>query len=280
LARPVKPKAASSPKNSPAPKPGKSALPKPEQSAAILPKRSPRKQQATPPKKIAVAPTIREPQPKPQETTAAPTIREPKPKPQENTAAPATSQPKPQPPKIATAPTIREPKPQPQATTVAPVTPQSKPPSQVRRSPTSGVASRLGGPISISGRDRNGNYQAALPNSNRFNRGAAGIDARRDVDIGSYLQQLQQQVRQQWIPGITQSSHRTVVYFVVSRSGQVSGLRIARPSGSNAIDRAALSAIQRAAPFAPLPTGYSSNYINIQFTFNINVSGELELWSR
>jgi TonB family protein len=119
-----------------------------------------------------------------------------------------------------------------------------------------------------------------LPNSNRFNRGAAGIDARRDVDIGSYLQQLQQQVRQQWIPGITQSSQRTVVYFVVSRSGQVSGLRIARPSGSNAIDRAALGAIQRAAPFAPLPTGYSSDYINIQFTFNINVSGELELWSR
>ncbi|HCF26950.1 MAG TPA: hypothetical protein DEV81_07010 [Cyanobacteria bacterium UBA11049] len=152
------------------------------------------------------------------------------------------------------------------------------PPAQPSR--ISGAASRLGGAISVSGRDSKGNYQAALPNSNRFNRGTQGIDARRDVDMGSYLMQLQQRVRQQWIPGLTQNSRRTVVYFAVSRSGQVRGLRVVRPSGSSVTDSAAVGAISRAAPFAPLPSGYSQNYINIRFTFNINVSGQLELGVR
>ena len=156
----------------------------------------------------------------------------------------------------------------------------AKIPSPAQPSRISGAASRLGGAISVSGRDSKGNYQAALPNSNRFNRGTQGIDARRDVDMGSYLMQLQQRVRQQWIPGLTQNSRRTVVYFAVSRSGQVRGLRVVRPSGSSVTDSAALGAISRAAPFAPLPSGYSENYINIRFTFNINVSGQLELGVR
>lgn len=156
----------------------------------------------------------------------------------------------------------------------------AKIPSSDQPSRTSGAASRLGGAISVSGRDQKGNYQAALPNSNRFNRGTQGIDASRDVDMGSYLMELQQRVRQQWIPGLTQSSQRTVVFFAVSRSGQVRGLRVIRPSGSSVTDQAALSAISRAAPFAPLPSGYSENYINIRFSFNINVSGQLELGVR
>ncbi len=156
----------------------------------------------------------------------------------------------------------------------------SKTQFQTQPSRTSGAASRLGGSMSVSSRNFNGNYQAALPNSNRFNRGAEGIDARRDVDMGSYLMQLQQRVGQQWIPGLTENSRQTVVYFAVSRSGQVSGLRIVRPSGSSITDSAALSAVSRAAPFAPLPTGYPKSYINIRFTFNINVSGQLELRAR
>jgi TonB family protein len=94
------------------------------------------------------------------------------------------------------------------------------------------------------------------------------------------LQQLQQQVRQQWIPGMTQNSRRTVVFFTVTRSGQVTNLRIVRPSGSNATDTAAVGAIRRAAPFAPLPSGFAYNSLKISFTFNINVYGGLELRAR
>lgn len=149
--------------------------------------------------------------------------------------------------------------------------------SQAQPSPISGAASRLGGPVSLSSRNIGSNYLAAVPNSNRSNQGTLGIDARREVDIGSYLQQLQQRVRRQWIPGMARSSQKTVVYFVVSRSGQVSNIRIVQPSNSNVTDSVALSAVNRAAPFAPLPVGYANDYIKIRFTFNINVSGELDL---
>ncbi|GAB1543930.1 hypothetical protein NUACC21_66060 [Scytonema sp. NUACC21] len=149
-------------------------------------------------------------------------------------------------------------------------------PSKVQPERKSGAASRLGGPVSLSNRNFE-NHLAALPNSNQSNPAFEGIDARKDADLGPYLAQLQRQVKQQWIPGLTQYSRRTVLHFIISRSGQVTGLRVAQPSGFNAIDEAALSAVKRAAPFAPLPTTYSSNNLYIEFTFSINVYGELDL---
>lgn len=177
-------------------------------------------------------------------------------------------------PRLARSASKSQPRPSPKRTATRTV---PNIPSQPSR--RSGAA-RLGGSMSVSSRNFKGNYQAAVPNSNRLNRGGQGIDARRDADIGSYLMQLQQRVRQQWIPGLNQTSRRTVVYFVVGRSGQISRLRVVRPSGSSISDQAALGAVSRAAPFAPLPPGYSENYINIRFTFNINVAGQLELGVR
>ncbi|MBW4592546.1 MAG: TonB family protein [Brasilonema angustatum HA4187-MV1] len=151
--------------------------------------------------------------------------------------------------------------------------------SRSQASSKSGGASRLGGPLSVSSGDYRTNNLAALPNSNRLNQGTQGIDASKDADMGAYLQQLQEQVKRNWIPGLTQSSQRTVLQFTVSRSGLVSDLHVAQSSGFGMTDEAALNAINRAVPFAPFPTEYPQNYINIQFTFNINVYGQLELWS-
>ncbi len=290
----------SSPKNSPAPEPAKPALPELTQSTVRLPNRSPQTQQ-TSPKKTTADSTISKLRLKLRTRADKTTTPEPKPEPQKIALAPTTPKPQPKPQPTVVAPNISKPQPKPQAAVAAPITPKPQtltrrekkdllPPksaseqlatrttpktaSQAQRSQASGAASRLGGPVMLSSRN------LGMPNSNRSNLGAAGIDARRDADIGSYLQQLQQRVRQQWIPGMTQSSKQTVVYFVVSRSGQVRSLSIVRPSGSSVTDKAALGAVARAAPFAPLPTGYSRDYINIRFTFNINVSGELELWAR
>ncbi len=289
----------SSPKNYPAPEPAKSALPELTQSTVRLPNRS--FQQQTSPKKTTADSTISKLRLKLRTRANNATTPESKPEPQKIALAPATPKPQPKPQPTVVVPNIPKPQPKTQAAVAAPTTPKPQtstrrekkdllPPksaseqlatrttpktaSQTQRSQASGAASRLGGPVILSSRS------LGMPNSNRSNLGAAGIDARRDADIGSYLQQLQQRVRQQWIPGMTQSSKQTVVYFVVSRSGQVRSLSIVRPSGSSVTDKAALGAVARAAPFAPLPTGYSRDYINIRFTFNINVSGELELWAR
>ncbi|MEC4818010.1 MAG: TonB family protein, partial [Scytonema sp. PMC 1069.18] len=152
----------------------------------------------------------------------------------------------------------------------------SQSPPQVQQSRKPGAASKLGGPVSLSQRDLEDNSLAALPNSNRLNRAVDGIDARKD-DLGPYLAQLQEKVRQQWIPGLTQSSRRTVLLFTINRTGQVSKLEITSSSGYDVTDEVAINAVKRAAPFAPLPTTYEHNYLNIEFSFSINVYGQLDL---
>ena len=61
-----------------------------------------------------------------------------------------------------------------------------------------------------------------------------------------------------------------VVSFVVGSGGQASGVRVARSSGSSALDQAAVDSVQRAAPFAKIPeaAGRSSWAFNVPIVFN------------
>ncbi|BAY48970.1 TonB family protein [Scytonema sp. HK-05] len=290
----------------PTPKPPE---PQPEPTA-VVPTSKPL---ALKPRQTTVAPTTKSPEPV--QTPVAPTPKPPEPQPLPTAVAPTTKPLALKPQQTTLPPTTKPPALKRRQTTVAPTTkppaalirqgnrdrlaakssPQQlenrttsqssqgarglspRKVSRVQPSSKSGGASRLGGPISLSSRDFASSNQAALPNSNRLNQSVDGIDARQDADMGAYLQQLQEQVRQHWIPGLTQSSRRTVLHFTVSRAGLVSNIRIAQTSGLSMTDEAAVNAVKQAVPFAPLPTAYTQNYINIQFTFNINIYGELEL---
>ncbi|MHC5926248.1 energy transducer TonB [Nostoc sp.] len=150
---------------------------------------------------------------------------------------------------------------------------------QAESSLKTGAASLLGGTVGVSSQNYRGDQLAAVPNSNRDRIGTSGIDASsQDVDLTSYLNKLKQRVQQQWLPGMSQSNRRTVLNFTINRSGEVNNLNIVQTSGFRVTDEVAMNAIQRAAPFAPLPRGYPKNYIDIEFTFDINVYGELNLW--
>ncbi|MBN3926353.1 TonB family protein [Nostoc sp. NMS4] len=152
-------------------------------------------------------------------------------------------------------------------------------PTQAQSSLKTGAASLLGGTVGVSSQNYRSDQLASVPNSNRDRIGTPGVDASsQDIDLTSYLNKLKQRVQQQWLPGISQSNRRTVLNFTINRSGEVSNLNILQTSGFHVTDEVALNAIQRAAPFAPLPTGYPKKYINIEFTFDINVYGELNLW--
>jgi len=65
-------------------------------------------------------------------------------------------------------------------------------------------------------------------------------------------------------------SGSVVVSFVVGSGGQASGIRVARSSGSAALDRAAVDSVQRAAPFAKIPeaAGRASWAFNVPIVFN------------
>ncbi|MBR8834050.1 MAG: TonB family protein [Stigonema ocellatum SAG 48.90 = DSM 106950] len=270
----------------PAPKPHKIAV----TPATIPPALPPVTTPPTPqPHKIAVTPVTTPPAIKPRKIAVTPAATPPAPKPRKIAVTPAATPPAIKPRKIAIAPA---------ATTSAPLTRQEhknrltpkstsgqlatratpRTQSQVQPSGKSGGASSLGGPISLSSRNFEGNYLAAMPNSNRVNRSVEGIDARQDTDpLAAYLEELQQKVRRQWIPELTQSSRQTVLHFTIQRSGQIVNLQVAQPSGNSVTDEAAFNAVKRAAPFAPLPTRYTENYINIQFTFTISVYGQLDI---
>ncbi|MEH2007393.1 energy transducer TonB family protein [Nostoc sp.] len=238
------------------------------------------------PQPTAIAPVIRSPALKPQPTAIAPVIRSPALKPKKIVVVPNIT-PLPALPRktamstmgVAAAPATIPPVPNPKNLDQSGTRLNSgQTRSQAHSSQKTGGASLLGGTVGVSSRNFNGDYLAALPNSNRDRQAPSSIDASsQNIDITSYLNQLQQQVKQQWLPEVSQSSRRTVLNFTVNRSGQLRNLQLAQTSGFNLTDQAALKAIQRAAPFAPLPTGYTSNHIDIQFTFNINVYGQLNL---
>ncbi|NMG20202.1 TonB family protein [Brasilonema bromeliae] len=248
------------------------------------------------PRQTLVTPETTQPVPLPSPTAVAPTSKPLALKPQQTVVTPETTQPVPLTRRENSSRLATKSSPEqfenrtnslvsPETQRIAPSRSQSQSTTSPRKlsrsqaSSKSGGASSLGGPMSLSSRDFGSNNLAALPNSNRLNQGTQGIDARQDVDMSAYLQQLQEQVKQQWIPGLTQSSQQTVLSFIVSRAGLVSNLQVVQSSGLTMTDEAALNAVNRAVPFAPFPTEYPQDYIKIQFTFNINVYGQLELWS-
>ena len=96
------------------------------------------------------------------------------------------------------------------------------------------------------------------------------------VDFKPYLIQILARVRQNWfavIPESARMGNRGVVQlqFMIDRSGQVPKLVIATPSGSQALDKAAVASISASVPFPPLPREYKGLAIRLQFAFKYNV---------
>ncbi len=137
-------------------------------------------------------------------------------------------------------------------------------------------ASLLGGPVRLASHAFTGSSRDNIQNSNRLGAGFQGVDARQDIDLGPYLDALRQQVAHHWHPEASHSSEQTIVGFSISRTGQVTDIRILRSSGSTLTDQAAVTAVERASPFGPLPEGYRAEQLNIHFRFNINLFGQLE----
>lgn len=96
------------------------------------------------------------------------------------------------------------------------------------------------------------------------------------VDFKPYLARILALVRQNWFAVIPESArlgnHGVVMLqFIIDRDGQVPKLVIATPSGSEALDRAAVAGISASVPFPPLPQEYKGQQIRLQFAFKYNV---------
>jgi TonB family protein len=96
------------------------------------------------------------------------------------------------------------------------------------------------------------------------------------VDFKPYLVRILALVRQNWFAVIPESArlgNRGVVelQFIIDRSGQVPKVVIATPSGSEALDRAAVAGISASVPFPPLPNDFKGQEIRLQFAFKYNL---------
>lgn len=95
------------------------------------------------------------------------------------------------------------------------------------------------------------------------------------ADFGPYLTQILALVRRNWFAVIPESAHLgnrglTQLMFIIDRTGQVPKLVISTPSGSEALDKAAVAGISASVPFPPLPKDFKGEQIRLQFSFKYN----------
>lgn len=95
------------------------------------------------------------------------------------------------------------------------------------------------------------------------------------IDFGPYLNQLLSRLRSNWysvMPEIARLGQRgrVDIVFNVTRSGIVKDLQVVSRSGTDALDQAAVSAIQLSNPFQQLPAEYETDLrLRIAFLYNM-----------
>jgi TonB family protein len=110
-----------------------------------------------------------------------------------------------------------------------------------------------------------GSHSSSLGRTSGIESSRAGppsLNAVADPDWGDYLAQFQERVRQHWMVRRASGSYVTVVQVRLDRQGSLRELRLQTPSEDPLLDAAVLSAIQRSAPFAPLPESYVGEEVN------------------
>jgi TonB family protein len=92
-----------------------------------------------------------------------------------------------------------------------------------------------------------------------------------DFRFAYYLAALRNKIGSRWVPppGIPANRQpiRTILYFRISRDGEVSVAQVETSSGFPFFDQTALRALLSATPLPPLPAGYNDNYLGVHFGF-------------
>jgi TonB family protein len=88
-----------------------------------------------------------------------------------------------------------------------------------------------------------------------------------DFPFPWYLSRLRAALWERWSARSVQGTGLCAVSFSILRDGLMTDLRVASTSGDESFDYAALSAVQAAAPFAPLPDGFADSFLKVRVEF-------------
>ncbi len=104
--------------------------------------------------------------------------------------------------------------------------------------------------------------------------GAAGINAGanvlQQVRLRAYYNRLWDHVKEHWAvpPGVQGRGLTVIVSVVMDRSGRLLDTTVEESSGSEAFDRSALQALERAQPLPPVPEAVPGETLDIGFRFH------------
>lgn len=89
--------------------------------------------------------------------------------------------------------------------------------------------------------------------------------------LSTWAKQVQRNVLRYWnAPGGVSVGNKTVISFTVSRDGQLlDEPQIAEPSGDAALDASGIQAVKVAAPYPPLPVGFTGSQQEVLFVFTV-----------
>ena len=99
------------------------------------------------------------------------------------------------------------------------------------------------------------------------------------ADFKPYLTRVLAVVRRNWFAVMPESARmgqrgRSTIQFVVNRDGSVPKLVISGPSGSDALDRAAVAGISASNPLPPLPAEFKGARVQLQLSFSYNMPSQ------
>lgn len=83
-----------------------------------------------------------------------------------------------------------------------------------------------------------------------------------------YVKQVREKIVNNWLWSKSYPGElKTVVYFRILRSGEITDLKIKESSNNKTYDNICLRAVELATPFPPLPEGFKEDYLGVYFEF-------------
>jgi TonB family protein len=141
------------------------------------------------------------------------------------------------------------------------------PPKPVRPPPTKPATKTTPKVPSWAQTDSFAQDEAAKKPSNVGASGAAAA-AGQPFPYPWYLKTVSDRLEKQWRPPEEfQTNTACQVRFVIQSNGQVSGVKIAKPSGDAFFDQLALRAVLDAGAMPPLPSGFNESELRVFMTF-------------
>lgn len=88
-----------------------------------------------------------------------------------------------------------------------------------------------------------------------------------NLDFGPYMSKMKQDIQKKWQMPKGLESRKVTTVFSIMRDGKIANVSITEGSGSDAVDKSALAALEAASPLDPLPKG-SPQSVDIKYVFD------------